>query len=305
MSLPFRAAIAAFLLVMSAPHALAHDAGSSVIVQVTDLGHGIYELRTDQSGNVAVLIGEDGVLMIDTQMEHLVEAIDESLRELSGGRGVELILNTHLHRDHVRGNAYYAERGAQIMAHPNVRKYLEQPRAIVALGREAPGIGKEYLPAINLVEGSSITMNGQTGRLYHTPEAHTDGDLFIHFEEANIIHAGDLLESGRFPFIDIDNGGTVAGYIAGMEKILEVADEETVIIAGHGPNSTEKEVKASIAMLKETYSIVADLVEQDLTLDEILNINPLSDYSDAWDWEFIDTRRMTTILYYDLTGKLS
>ena len=282
MSFLFRVVLAALPLAISAPWAIAHDHGATSIVQVTDLGHGVYELRTDQSGNVAILIGEDGVLMVDTQMEHLVEAIDDSLMELSGGRGVDLILNTHLHRDHVRGNAYYARRGAQIMAHPNVRKYLEQPRAIVALGRDAPSIGKDYLPAINLVEGSSITMNGQTGRLYHTPAAHTDGDLFIHFEEANIIHAGDLLESGRFPFVDIDNGGTVAGYIAGMEKILEVADEDTVIIAGHGPTSTEKEVEASIAMLEETYSIVGDLVEQDLTLDEILNINPLSNYSDAY-----------------------
>ncbi|TGY88664.1 MBL fold metallo-hydrolase, partial [Marinicauda pacifica] len=91
-----------------------------------------------------------------------------------------------------------------------------------------------YLPTVNVGEGDFGTMNGQTARFYHAPNAHTDGDLFIHFEDANVIHAGDLLSSGRYPYIDLDNGGTVQGYIDGMQMIVDRAEADTQIIAGHG-----------------------------------------------------------------------
>jgi cyclase len=281
-----------------------HDHVADINVQVTDLGHGIFELRTDQSGNVGLLVGADGVFMIDTQMERLVQSIDESQKHVSGGSDVDLVLNTHLHRDHVRGNAYFAERGAQIMAHPNVRKYLQESRAITALGRDAPIIPADHLPSINVDAGTTITMNGQTARLYHAPAAHTDGDIFIHFEEANIVHAGDLLVTHRFPFIDVDNGGSVQGYIAGMKSILEVADEETVIIAGHGPLASRNDLEDSIRILTDVHNLVAELVDKGLNLKEIQHRAPLARYAEAWDWEFINSSRMTTILYYDLTGQL-
>jgi len=281
-----------------------HDQKTEVDVQVTDLGHGFYELRTDQSGNVLMLVGDQGVVMVDSQMEHLVESIDAAREDLSEGQDVKLVLNTHLHRDHVRGNAYFAARGAQIIAHPNVRKFLKTPRAIKSLGRDAPEIGGNYLPTISVTSGSSLNMNGQTGQLYHVPAAHTDGDIFVHFEEANIIHAGDLLASGRFPFIDIDNGGSVKGYIAGMEKILDIANADTVIVAGHGPTSSETELKASIQMLNETHSIIEGLLNKGLSLASMQETNPLKEYNDIWDWDFIGTDRMVSILYYDLTGKL-
>ncbi len=302
-SITLLAVLTASLLTCSA-NADHIDATKTPEVRITDLGQGLFELRTDQSGNVVVLVGEDGVFMVDTQMEHLAQSVDEAQKTVSGGQIVSLILNTHLHRDHVRGNAYFAGQGAQIMAHPNVRKFLEDARAIRSLGRTAPETGPEYLPSINIGSGTLIMMNGQTARLYHTPAAHTDGDIFIHFEEANVIHAGDLLYSGRFPFIDIDNGGTVDGYIAGMQAILEVANDKTVIVAGHGPTSSEKEVEASILMLTRTRAIIRNLVERGLTLAEIAALDPLADYRPAWDWEFIDADSMTRVLYYDLTGRL-
>ena len=166
-----------------------HDENKGFEIKVTDLGSGIFELRTDRSGNVAVSIGDDGVFMVDTQMEHLVELIDRNQKTLSNGRDVDLILNTHFHRDHVRGNAYFKKQGAIIMAHPNVRRYLENPRAIQALGRKAPSFTEEYFPTIDVTEATFIRMNGQSIEIHHTPNAHTNSDLFVVFKEANIIHA--------------------------------------------------------------------------------------------------------------------
>ena len=295
-----------FCLFFSSCYASAHnhdgDKGFEIIV--TDLGSGIYELRTDRSGNVAVLIGDDGVFMIDTQMEHLVEIIDDTQKELSNNRNVSLILNTHFHRDHVRGNAYFKTRGAIIMAHPNVRNYFENPQAIEMLGRDSPIFTSDYYPTIDVTDDVSINMNGQTISLYHTPNAHTNSDLFVLFEEANVIHAGDLLFTRRFPFIDIDNGGTVKGYIAGIQCIIKIANKDTKIIAGHGPTATLSDLEASIIMLRETHSKVAGLIDQGMSLQDIQALDPLKRYSNAWDWPFINTVKMVKTHYYDITGKL-
>lgn len=281
-----------------------HDKDTGFGIKVSDLGNGLFELRTDRSGNVAVLVGEDGVFMIDTQMEHLVEIIDGAQKELSKDRNVNLVLNTHFHRDHIRGNAYFEQRGAIIMAHPNVRRYLERPQALKMLGRSVPSFTPQYYPTIDVTDDTLIKMNGQSIELYHTPNAHTNSDLFVVFKEANVIHGGDLVFNGRFPFIDIDNGGSVAGYIAGIKKIIEVANEDTKIVAGHGPTAKLTDLKASVMMLHETRNIIKTLIKQGLSLEAIKVLNPLNEYTKKWDWKFISTERMVTTHYYDITGML-
>lgn len=281
-----------------------HDKDKGFDIKVTDLGSRIFELRTDRSGNIAVSIGQDGVFMVDTQMEHLVELIDHTQKKLSDNRDVNLILNTHFHRDHVRGNAYFKKRGAVIMAHPNVRRYLKKPKAIKMLGRQAPSFTAEYYPTINVTDGTLINMNGQSIELHHTPNAHTNSDLFVVFKEANVIHGGDLVFNKRFPFIDIDNGGSVAGYIAGIRKIVEVANVDTKIIAGHGPLASTADLEASITMLRQTHGIIKTLIDQGLSLAAIKALDPLHQYTEKWDWPFISTERMVITHYYDITGLL-
>ncbi len=136
------------------------------------------------------------------------------------------------------------------------------------------------------------------------PSAHTDGDIFIRFKEANVIHAGDLLFSGRFPFIDIDNGGSVQGYIEGLKMILNLTTQETKIIAGHGPTSSIQDIKNSLNMLKKSQKIIYELVQQGLSLKEIIARNPLKEFTTEWSWAFISTDFMVQTHYYDLTGKL-
>jgi glyoxylase-like metal-dependent hydrolase (beta-lactamase superfamily II) len=190
------------------------------------------------------------------------------------------------------------------MAHPNVRKYLKKPISLKALGREAPSFTPQYHPTIDITEDTSIKMNGQNIELYHTPNAHTNSDLFVLFKEANVIHGGDLVSTGQFPFIDIDNGGSVAGFIAGIKRIIEVADADTKIIAGHGPIATLDDLEASIAMLNETHDIIKELIGQGLSLEAIKALDPLDRYTEKWNWLFITTKRMVTTHYYDITGLL-
>lgn len=281
-----------------APIAAAQDGPA---VETTDLGHGVYMLSTGMAGNVAVSVGEDGVWMIDTQMAPIAPALDEAQKAVSDGGAVRLVLNTHLHGDHVLGNAYFAERGALIMAHTSVRARLQSPSPNAVTGSTPEPLSGGFLPVIGIPGDSEIILNGLTARIHYAPDAHTDGDLWIHFVEADIIHAGDLLFSGMFPFIDLDNGGDVDGMIAGMQAIADAAGPDTVIIPGHGPLSTREDLVASIDMLTAARDAVAGLAAQGLTQQEVMAAAPLAPFHDEWNWRFITTERMTATLYRDAT----
>lgn len=291
---------AALIAPLTAPIALAQDVPT---VTTTNLGNGIYELKTDMAGNVGILIGNEGVFMIDTQMGDLTALIDDAQRAVSGGQDVELILNTHLHGDHVGGNAYFAKQGAVIMAHPNVRTAMMAPTKSELTGNKSKPYPTRALPTVNITAGDTVTMNDQTARFYYAPDAHTNSDIFVHFEEADVIHAGDLLFANRFPFIDLDNGGSVKGYIAGMQAIVDLAEPDTKIIAGHGNLSNEATLEASIKMLTDTHAIIKNLVASGKTLEQIQEAKPLAAYHDDWNWGFITTERMVWTLYRDITGK--
>jgi glyoxylase-like metal-dependent hydrolase (beta-lactamase superfamily II) len=299
----FAACAAASLSVLSvSAAALAQDA-PEITVETVDLGAGVYMLSTGRGGNVGVSVGDDGVFMIDTQFAALAPLLDAAQRAVSGDRSVDLVLNTHLHGDHVLGNAYFAQAGAVIMAHESVRPALENPVTAQLSGATPDPLSGAYLPVINLQGDETLTLNGETLRLHHEPAAHTGGDIWVHFVEADIIHAGDLLFSGWFPYIDLDNGGSVEGYIAGMQAIADTAGPETQVIAGHGPMSTKADLEASIAMLTQARARVAALVADGHDYEGVLAAEPLADFHDDWNWAFITTERMVWTLYRDITGE--
>ncbi len=273
-----------------------------VFVDTIDLGAGIYALVTNRGGNVGISVGEDGVFMIDTQFGPIAPFLDRAQRAVSDGAPVELILNTHLHGDHVLGNAWFAERGAVIMAHHSVRPALVSPVTANLTGATPEPLSGGFLPVVQLNGGETLSYNGETVRFHHEPDAHTAGDIWVHFVEADVIHTGDLLFSGWFPYIDLDNGGTVNGFIAAMQSMVDVAGPDTKVISGHGPMSTEADLEASIAMLTEARARVAALVEQEASYAEILAAEPLADFHEDWNWRFITTERMIWTLYRDITG---
>ncbi len=275
-----------------------------VYVETSDLGAGVYMLSTGRGGNVGLSVGEDGVFLIDTQFAPIAPYLDRAQRAVSGDRAVDMVLNTHLHGDHVLGNEYFAEAGAIILAHESVRPALENPVTAQLTGSTPDPLSGGFLPTVNLVGGETLTLNGQTVRLHHEPSAHTAGDIWVHFVQADVIHAGDLLFSGWFPYIDLDNGGMVEGFIAGMQAIAEAAGPDTQVIPGHGPLSTRADLEASIAMLSESRTRVAGLVADGHDYQAVLDAEPLADFHDAWNWGFITTERMIWTLYRDVTGEI-
>ncbi len=243
-------------------------------------------------GNMAVLVGEEYVAMIDDSLEPLAPKLLEHVTD-TAGRPINFMINTHVHGDHVGGNAHFADSGTVIFAHDNIRKRLE------ADPKSAGGPGG--LPVITFADGVTFHLDGIEARVKHAPHAHTDGDAFIHFPEANVIHTGDIAFHGLFPFIDLDNGGSVDGYIAGQEAILALADDATKIIPGHGTLTDKAGMTEDLHVLKAGQARVRELVDQGMSVEDVLAAEPLAEF-ESRSWQFITTERMVRTLYRDASG---
>jgi cyclase len=244
-------------------------------------------------GNITLLVGDDQVVLIDDGVEPIAPALIETVAEIAG-RQVDFVINTHVHGDHIGSNAAYANAGAVVIAHDNIRKRLETD--------PAPAGGPDGLPHITFSDEVTFHAGGHTAKVFHIAAAHTDGDAAIQFPDVNVIHAADVHFNYLFPYIDLDNGGTVAGFIAGQRRIIALADDETIIIPGHGSLANKADVQVAVDMLIDAEARVKKLVDQGKTQDEVVAANPLALYHDEWNWSFISTERMTTTLYQSLTA---
>ena len=245
-------------------------------------------------GNVGLLVGEEHVVMIDDTMVPTAPAMIAVAAEAASGRPIDFVINTHVHGDHAGGNALLADAGTIVVAHENIRKRL--------LDDPSSAGGASGLPVITFADGMTFHVNGHEAHVFHVEQAHTDGDAVIHFRNANVIHTGDVMFNGMFPFIDLDNGGSVDGFIAAARKIHSVANHETQIIPGHGPLASKADLATFIDMLVDAQARVKALVLQGMTQEEVVAENPLSVYHDEWNWQFITTESMTTTLYRSLTA---
>lgn len=244
-------------------------------------------------GNMAVLVGEDHVAMIDDSLEPLAPMLLAHIAE-TAGRQVNFMINTHVHGDHAGGNAHFADNGTVIFAHDNIRRRLLQD--------PTPAGGEGGLPVVTFAEGVTFHLNGLEARVVHLPAAHTDGDAIIHFPGANVIHTGDIMFNHLFPFIDLDNGGSVSGYIAAQEKIHAMADDATRIIPGHGDLANKAVLRENIDMLIDSRKLVKEMVDAGRSEEDIVAANPLQKYHETYNWGFITTERMTRTLYRDLAA---
>ena len=245
-------------------------------------------------GNIGLLVGDEGVMLIDDSYPPLTEKMLDAVATITD-RPVDFLINTHVHGDHVGGNVILAGRGAHIVAHDNVRRRLAEEGLQTMPGEysEAP---KEMLPILTFADAVTLYLNGHETHVRHVPHAHTDGDAIIHFVDADVIHAGDLLFNGIFPFIDSGSGGTLDGFIVGQEWLLELAGPDTKIIAGHGPMGTRADIEASVAMLKDAREKISALVAEGKSLEEVQAAKPLAAH-ERWSWAFISTELMVEQVY--------
>jgi glyoxylase-like metal-dependent hydrolase (beta-lactamase superfamily II) len=274
--------------------AIAQQDFSKVEIKATKVAGNVYMLE-GSGGNIGVTVGEDGVLMIDDQYAPLAERIQAAIEKLGGGKP-KFILNTHWHGDHTGGNAHFGRDGT-IIAHKNVRERLATKQEL--FGRSIEPQPKVALPAITYEDSLSVHFNGEELRVMHLPHGHTDGDSVVFFTGAKVVHMGDLMFMGGFPFVDLDHGGDVEGYARNFDTVMKQVIPDMKVIPGHGPLSTLDDMKTFQRMLTETISLVKKKTADGKSIDQIKSEGVPEEWK-SWGDGFIKTDRWLETIHKSL-----
>jgi glyoxylase-like metal-dependent hydrolase (beta-lactamase superfamily II) len=252
-----------------------------VQIKTTDLGHDTYMLQ-GQGGNITVAVGSDGVIMVDGQYAPLSEKIKAAIKAITP-LPIKYLVNTHYHADHTGGNANFAKDGVTIVAHDNIRVRLAAGTTFVT-GAKVPPVPPEALPTQTYVAGSfMLEVGGRKAKLTHVANAHTDGDTWVYFADANVLATGDTFNNlRRYQTIDYPNGGDVRGMIRAVDAFLKLADDSTKIVPGHGPLASKADLEPFRTMLVTSRDRIQKLVDAGKTEAEVAAMAPLADLDATW-----------------------
>ncbi len=240
------------------------ESQQDITYKVTKVSGNVYMLQ-GRGGNIGAIAGPEGILIIDDDFRTMSEKLRDALKEL-GSPTPRFIFNTHWHGDHTEGNQFFGK-DSIIVAQENVRKRLLDPPVI--FGEKTAPYAPFALPMITYDESLSIHFDGDDIRAVHYPNGHTDGDTVVFFAKANVVHLGDDFFAGRFPFVDLESGGSVQGMINNVATLLTQIPADAKLIPGHGPLSTIEDLKTYHKTLVETAKIVQDAMKKKKTLEEI------------------------------------
>jgi cyclase len=228
-----------FVLLASATFAQQnYDTVKIVSQKITD---NIYILK-GAGGNIGVLVGKDGTLMIDDQFAPLSNKINGAIKTISPEE-IKFLINTHIHGDHSGGNENFKRMGVTVVAHDVVRERMSKEQVNKAMNRVTPPREKDALPAITFSDKLNFHLNDEDIELIHLDNGHTDGDVMVRFKNANIFHMGDAYVRYGYPFIDVSSGGSFTGFLTSLDKGLALMDDNSKIIPGHGELATKNDVK--------------------------------------------------------------
>jgi cyclase len=275
--------------------------GAPSLAQVTSEQLAAAEIRTERvgdnlyvlfglGGNIAVSVGADGVLAVDTQFPELVPRYLAAIREL-GGQRIDFAINTHWHYDHADGNLVLGPTGTWIVAQANSRAMLLKDNVINTVTRPKfpqPAYPPAALPVATFGDRMQLHFNGEDIDLMHFGPAHTTGDAAVIFRGHNAVHLGDVFNNAGYPFIDTDNGGDLDGTIAFCEAVLNELSPGAIVIPGHGPVASYEDLAAYVAMLKGVRAKLAELIDSGATLEQAVAAKPTAE----WDARYGDPARI-------------
>jgi len=264
-----------FAVLAATVYAQAPPDFSKVEIKTTKVTNNFYTLE-GQGGTIGILVGPDGIFMVDAQFAPLSQKIAAAIHQISD-KPIRFMVNTHVHGDHTGGNENFAKMGATIFARDELRWRLAHPSpgANGAPGVAAPAVA---LPVVTYEGAVTFHMNGEDVRLIPIPHAHTDGDTLVYFPHNDVLMTGDYYRSIQFPNIDRANGGSLDGMIEGLGVTIGTAGPNTKIIPGHGPTVDRAAVIAHRDMILAIRDKVNALVQQGKTVDEVLAAKPTSDF---------------------------
>ena len=289
----------AVLAAIAAPVVWAQDDFSEVEIQTTEVAPGIYML-VGAGGNLGLSVGNDGAFLIDDQFAPLSGKIMAAIAELTDAP-VEFLANTHWHGDHTGGNEAFGNAGAVIVAHDNVRVRMSTEQFREIFNQAMLPSPDAALPIVTFNDELTLHWNGETIHAFHSGPGHTDGDVVLHFQDADVFHMGDNFFNGFYPFIDVDSNGDISGMIATGYRVLAMSNAGTRIIPGHGPLGTPDDLRDWLQVLRSTREGIQDLIDQGMSEDEVVAANPTAEFDETHGGGFMNPENYTRLVYQSLT----
>lgn len=265
-----------------------------VELRISHVAGSIYMLE-GQGGNIGLSIGDDGVIMIDDQFAPLTDRIVAKIGEVTD-QEIRFLINTHLHGDHVGGNENLGNRGVLIFANDRVRLRMSMAKS----DSGASTYSHVALPVVTFSETTTLHLNGEEVHAFSVPPAHTDGDVFIHFRDSDVLHLGDVFRTNNFPYIDLSNGGGLPGTLEALGIAIGMAGPNTAIIPGHGGMSTREDIVEFRDMILVVIDRVSSLIDEGKSFAEVIAAGTTAEYEAKWG----DPERFLRGLYPELGGQL-
>jgi cyclase len=250
-------------------------------------------------GNVVVLNGADGKIVVDTFLAPAWSKLKEALDGI-GSAPLKTVIDTHWHFDHTDNNGPLHAAGATILAHENTKKRMSETHDLPVMGLHFPPSPAEALPTQTFAASHKLQANGETLTLQHFAPAHTDTDIYIHFQKANVIHMGDTFFNGFYPFIDSGTGGNISGMIAAADKILPLAGNDTKIVPGHGPLGGKAELAKFRELLVVARERVQKLKSAGKSEQEAVAAKPFADLDAVWGKGLLNSDQFVQVVYLAL-----
>ncbi len=250
------------------------------VINSTDLGNRVHMLDGvggTVGGNVTVVVGNDGIIVVDDMFPQMYSKIRAAVASISP-QPVRFVVNTHFHRDHTGSNEAFAKDGATIVAQENVKRVLAAGSKSGLTCAVTPPAPEAALPRLTYTNAMTLQVKGRTAEIKHVVDAHTDGDTTIYLADANVLIAGDVVFLGRYPNIDFLYGGSIDGMIRGTDGLLNLATEDTKIVPGHGPAGNKAMLRDYRTMLTEARERIAKLRAAGKTEEEVVALKPTADY---------------------------
>lgn len=276
---------------------------SKLEIKTTDLGNGVYILNW-QGGDSLFLVGDDGVLLVDTSVAQMGPRIKAAIAKVSP-KPIRLVINTHAHADHFGANELMAQGGAIIVGHDALRERMAKGQYLATFNQTIAPSPPAALPTVTYSDAMTLHFDGETIELVHVPRAHTDNDTLVHFKRANVIHAsGTVGGNGGYPFFDMSSGGSLAGTIAAHEKMLAMSDARTRIVADEGDPASAADLKASRDALVQIKGRVQKLIDQGKSEAQVIAAKPTQDLDARWAPRggFLSGDVITRMSYQSLKG---
>jgi glyoxylase-like metal-dependent hydrolase (beta-lactamase superfamily II) len=255
---------------------------SKVEIKTIDLGNKTFRLE-GQGGNITVAVGTDGIIMVDGQYAPLHDKIKAAISAISA-LPIKYLINTHFHGDHVGGNEPFQNDGAIVVAQDNIRVRLAAGTTNGITGIKTPPAAPGALPKQTYIGGSTtVEVGGRKAQLTHVNNAHTDGDTWVYFADANVLCTGDTMNNTkRYQTIDFANGGDIRGMIQATDTYLKVANDDTKVMTGHGTLATKSDIAEFNTMLKTARERVETMFNEGKSEADVIAARPLKDLDATW-----------------------